>query len=145
MNVVPLCLTDLDSCYELDRIALQGLWSKRQWEFEILDKKSICLGIFSNLNLHGLICGSLIIDELHLSAIAVHPEQRRRGVAKLLLSTLLFKAKGFGAVKVILEVSKSNLAAQYLYKSCGFKTSGYRHGYYKDGSDALMQYCYLSD
>lgn len=40
--------------------------------------------------------------------------------------------------KIFLEVRPSNLAAQALYTSLGFRMSGRRKNYYKDGEDALI-------
>ncbi len=139
IKISPLRLFDLDACYELSCVALDGLWSRSQWEAEILDEKSIVLGLFSDQDLRGVICGSLIIDEVHLIAIAVHSQHRRKGFAKLLLSHLLIKARASGASTAMLEVSNKNHAAKAVYKTFGFQTSGYRHNYYKDGSDAVMQ------
>ena len=70
--------------------------------------------------------------------IAVHVDYRRRGVARLLLRKVLGEARIQSAVRVMLEVRKSNLAAQKLYQSVGFLTTGVRRGYYSDdGEDAL--------
>ncbi|MFZ0615499.1 MAG: hypothetical protein WAN16_03490, partial [Chthoniobacterales bacterium] len=44
-----------------------------------------------------------------------------------------------------LEVSADNLAAQGLYARCGFRTAGVRRRYYRDGSDALIQWARLED
>lgn len=79
-----------------------------------------------------------VADELHLLDMATHPEQRRRGYSRLLLSALVALAQSEHKRLVLLEVRQSNQAAIALYESAGFRTTGVRRGYYSDtGEDAL--------
>ncbi|HEX3853911.1 MAG TPA: ribosomal protein S18-alanine N-acetyltransferase [Polyangiaceae bacterium] len=79
-----------------------------------------------------------VADELHLLELACHPEHRRRGLARSLLSALVTYAREQRKRLVLLEVRQSNLAALALYESSGFQTTGVRRGYYSDtGEDAL--------
>jgi len=81
----------------------------------------------------------ILADEMHLLNLAVHPDQRRRGIARSLLTGALDKARTQGAAVVWLEVRPSNAAALSLYHSFGFKEIGIRPGYYTDnGEDALI-------
>ena len=139
-KVSSLRLEDLDSCIKLDQITLKGLWSKQQWEKELSDSKRLCIGIFENSNLIALGCGWIVTDELHLTAIAVHPLHRRLGLGKILLSSIFHKASAEGCRRATLEVKSSNREALALYQSCGFITAGCRRNYYKNGSDALIQW-----
>ena len=139
-----LNIHNLHSCIHLDQIALKGLWSKQQWEKELSDSKRLCIGGFKSSNLIAFACSWIVIDELHLTAIAVHPFYRRVGLGKIVLLNLFQKASTQGCKRATLEVETSNKAALALYKSCGFKTTGCRHNYYKNGSDALIQWRPLS-
>ena len=79
-----------------------------------------------------------VADELHLLDMASHPEHRRQGHARALLSALLSHARREHMRLVLLEVRQSNEAAIRLYRSAGFETTGVRRGYYSDtGEDAL--------
>ena len=73
LKVISLSLKNLNDCMELDELVLRGLWSKKQWEKELSDSKRICLGVFDLTNLIALGCGWVVLDELHLTAMAVHP------------------------------------------------------------------------
>ena len=139
-QVSSLSLRDAHSCIKLDQIALKGLWSKKQWEKELSDSKRLCIGVFDSSNLIAFCCSWIVIDELHLTAIAVHPLHRRLGLGKVLLSNLFQKASTQSCKRATLEVESSNRAALALYQSCGFITAGCRHNYYKNGSDALIQW-----
>ncbi|CAI8158682.1 MAG: GNAT family N-acetyltransferase [Prochlorococcus sp.] len=142
--VIPLGIDQLDACLELDRLALSGLWSEQQWTQELTGAGHLCLGIFDSSALVALACGCLVVDEFQLTAVAVHPQHRRQGLAKLVLSKLLEKAELAGAIEANLDVASTNSAAKALYQSCDFTTTGSRSRYYKDGSDALIQWRALS-
>jgi ribosomal-protein-alanine N-acetyltransferase len=79
------------------------------------------------------------VDELEIVAIAVRPEDRRRGLAGRLLGLVLREAGKRGIVKSVLEVRPSNAAAIALYAAHGYRQAGIRPGYYSDtGEDALV-------
>ena len=88
----------------------------------------------------GLACGQMIVDELHLTAVAVHPAWRRLGLARQLMEALLTDARGRGCLRATLEVDSTNTAAQALYRRLGFRTEGVRRAYYRSGGDALIQW-----
>lgn len=144
-QVIRLGPEKIYECLELDQLALNGLWSKQQWHQELFDSRRLCMGVLRSSKLLALACGWLVVDELHVTAIAVHPQHRRQGHARLVLSKLLDEARRAGAAHATLEVASTNSAARELYKSCGFKTAGCRHHYYSDGQDALIQWRSLKD
>jgi ribosomal-protein-alanine N-acetyltransferase len=76
--------------------------------------------------------GWLIFDELHINNLAVHPEWRRRGVARRLLTYVLAAAEEAGAIRATLEVRASNHAALRLYEQFGFRVAATRRSYYRD-------------
>ncbi len=138
LKVISIGVEYLNDCFELDEIALHGLWSKSQWEKELSDSRKVCLGIFFKSNLISLACGWIILRKLNITAIAVHPEQRGFGLGTKILKVLLRKAHVLGAKEATLEVKSTNYSANALYKKFGFEISGMRKNYYKDGSDALI-------
>jgi ribosomal-protein-alanine N-acetyltransferase len=79
-----------------------------------------------------------VADELHLIDVIVAPSERRRGFGRALVETLLTYGRARAARIVLLEVRRSNLAAQRLYASLGFEEVGERTAYYSDGEDALL-------
>ena len=80
-----------------------------------------------------------VIDEGHITNIAVHPEFRHAGIGSLLMENLIGIARKEGITSMTLEVRKSNIAAQRLYFKYGFTIGGLRKGYYSDnGEDALI-------
>lgn len=81
----------------------------------------------------------MMVDEAHISTLAVAPSYRRRGIGELLLLTMIEEAERRGAATVTLEVRVSNLPAQRLYEKYGFTVQGRRVRYYSDnGEDAYI-------
>lgn len=83
----------------------------------------------------------IIIDEAHITNIAVHPEFRGSGIASMLLEALFEICKLEGVTAMTLEVRKSNIVAQNLYGKFGFQQEGLRKGYYEDNKeDAIIMW-----
>jgi len=131
------------ACRALDEAALGGIWSVDQWIRELTETQRICLGQFEGSDLCALACGWLVVDELHVTAVAVAPLRRRQGLGQGVLQALLQRGAAAGAVHATLEVASCNSAAISLYQRCGFTTAGCRRGYYSDGRDALIQWVCL--
>ena len=140
ITIIQLGILHLNSCIDLDQKALKGLWTKSQWEKELTDPNRICLGIIEmqTKKLLGLCSAWLIIDELHITFIAVDPMNQRKGIGKFLLSDLIKRSKSLQINHIFLEVKQNNEPAKALYNSMGFKTVGKRSNFYQDGSDALL-------
>ena len=83
----------------------------------------------------------LMVDEAHVTTIAVHPKYRGYGIGELLLLQMIETANEIGARWLTLEVRKSNQVAQALYHKYTFKEMGVRRRYYSDdGEDALIMW-----
>ncbi|MCC7105562.1 MAG: ribosomal protein S18-alanine N-acetyltransferase [Chloroflexi bacterium] len=83
----------------------------------------------------------LMVDEAHITTIAVHPKYRGYGIGELLLLKLVDIAHEIGARWLTLEVRASNKVAQALYAKYSFREMGVRQRYYSDDSeDALVMW-----
>lgn len=78
-----------------------------------------------------------VLDEVHITTLAVAEEHRRSGVASRLVETLLDITSEKGTRFVTLEVRPSNKAARRFYEKHGFRILGQRKRYYVD-EDALI-------
>lgn len=77
-----------------------------------------------------------------LYSIAVHPDWRGAGIARLLIAAGEEAAEERGRLFLRLEVSVDNHAAIRLYESLGYQPFGIYPHYYEDDNDALrMQKC----
>ena len=132
-----MCPADLPVVMEIDRQSLPRPWSEATWREE-LDSP---LGLFMVLAEGGAISGHIgvkrVADEIHVMTLAVRPNRRRQGFARVLLKAVLAHPTSVGARRVYLEVRPNNLEARALYSSLGFVQTGVRPGYYGD-EDALL-------
>ncbi len=147
LKLRPLTTDDLSAILELDQACFGGLWTIEGYQRELDSPNSELLGLFSPLSsikLLGMGCFWSIVDEAHITILAIHPRYHRQGLGQTLLYALLKTACDRGLERATLEVRASNLAAISLYQKFGFKTAGRRRRYYKDnGEDALI--LWLSD
>ncbi len=83
----------------------------------------------------------IILDEGHITNIAVDPTFRRQGIGQGLLEELTLQAMRRGITTMTLEVRLTNYGAQALYRKLGFEPSGIRKEYYQDDKeDALIMW-----
>lgn len=71
-----------------------------------------------------------VVDEGHVTTLAVDEAWRRRGIASRLLLALAREAVDAGLRSLTLEVRASNRAAQALYRRFGLAPAGVRRDYY---------------
>ncbi len=135
----------LQACLDLDELCFGGLWSPRQWGSELADPQRPGLGLWQQGRLVAMACSWLIVDELHITLVAVDPSRRRRGLAQGLLAALLRCGRERGATRATLEVGSDNIGAQVLYRTLGFQTAGVRRKYYSNGEDALIEWLDLAN
>lgn len=84
----------------------------------------------------------VILDESHITNIAILDGYRGKGYGRALTSALMQYLSNLGAAYATLEVRKSNLTAQNLYVPLGFIKLGVRKRYYEDNNeDALLMVC----
>lgn len=81
-----------------------------------------------------------ILDEGHITNIAVKKSERGRGLGTVLMRRLLSEAQKLKITALTLEVRASNTAAQHLYQKFGFQCAGIRPGYYPDGESAVIMW-----
>ncbi len=147
--IEPLKPPDLDEVLLIERLSFPNPWSRRAFLHELQDNSVAQLWVSRPEHgggVVGYLCLWFIVDEVHITNLAVHPSQRRQGVARALIATVLGRCRAAGAARAILEVRPSNQEAQRLYESFGFRTVGRRKGYYFDnGEDALVMEVDLSD
>lgn len=133
---------DLDEVMEIEEASFTSPWSLASFMHELLQNpRALYLVATSGGRVVGYAGLWLIIDEGHITNIAVHPDYRRTGVAQRLIATLAEIGCSQGIKRFTLEVRVSNTPAQTLYNRIGFKPAGIRKGYYLDNhEDALIMW-----
>lgn len=136
---------DVDAVLKVENEAFTTPWSRAAFEAETSDNE---LAYYLVVDVGGVIAGYagmwLIIDEAHVTNIALAAAYRGAGLGEKLVRALMELARERGAVSMTLEVRVSNVKAQALYTKLGFVSRGKRRNYYTDNrEDALIMWCEL--
>ena len=131
---------DLDVVLAIERASFSMPWSRGAFLYEMQQNRvARCVVTREDGRVVGYLCLWEIADEVHITNIAVHPDARRRGIARRLLAGALEDVRRRRLRLVVLEGRPSNTEAIGLYASFGFRVVGRRRGYYYDtGEDALV-------
>lgn len=141
-DVRPMCETDIDAVLAVEQASFLTPWSRAAFEAEMGDNE---LAHYLVIEADGKVVGYagmwMILDEAHVTNIAIAPDFRANGLGTVLVSALIEQAIQLGATCMTLEVRVSNLDAQRLYRRLGFEPRGLRPGYYSDtGEDAMIMW-----
>jgi ribosomal-protein-alanine N-acetyltransferase len=134
--------SDLAQFFALDQQCLGGMWSLAGYEREWESPNGFLLGLRSpkmgSLPLIGMGAFWQILEEAHITLLAIDPQFRNQGLGKHLLNGLLHTARQQQLERATLEVRASNQSAIHLYQQFGFQVAGRRKKYYPDQEDALI-------
>lgn len=129
--------SDIPFVIEIERISFTTPWSEILFFNEIYKQRSIAkVAIMEETcsvqRVVGYICANHVADEGHILNLAVHPDFRKKGIAKTLVENILEELKETDCRFLYLEVRASNYAARELYEGFGFSVVGTRKGYYAE-------------
>ena len=138
--LAPLTVADLGEVAVIENVSFTAPWPTSAYTTELTTNR---LARYVGARINGTLVGFggswLMVDEAHVTTMAVLPPNRRTGVATALLLELLQEARRGGARVATLDVRVSNSDAQRLYQAFGFAEVGRRIRYYDDnGEDALV-------
>ena len=135
--------SDLEAIVTVEQLANPHPWSGGQFLSELDNSCSVVDLICLDDTVAGFLCSWLVVDELQIQNVAMHPKHRRKGLAVSLLTNRIERAKAAGAVISLLEVRVGNTGAIRLYEQLGYRQTGLRVAYYSDGEDAVLMECHL--
>ncbi|MDG5785864.1 ribosomal protein S18-alanine N-acetyltransferase [Evansella sp. AB-P1] len=129
-------IDDLDQVMEVEHDSFTSPWSRAAFVNELTTNQfAYYLVAEIDKRIVGYIGVWIIVDEGHITNIAVHSNYRRKGIGDLLLKGAIELGKTLGATKLTLEVRVSNIRAQNMYKKNGFQYGGIRKRYYTDNQE----------
>ncbi|HPW99286.1 MAG TPA: ribosomal protein S18-alanine N-acetyltransferase [Sedimentibacter sp.] len=137
---------DIDQVMNIEKICFSMPWSKASLENELINE----LAYYQVAEVSGEIAAYMgmwkIIDECHITNVAVLPEYRNKGIAGMLINKMIEICKSSEISYMTLEVRISNEPAINLYKKFGFYAVGKRPNYYvKPLEDALIMWMELPE
>jgi len=132
---------DIDSVLEISSLSFSTPWSKDSYIQELTNPIARYLVAKIDNKIVGFVGTWIVLDESHITNIAVHPNYRKQGIGSSLLEAFLKYCKSQGCIAFTLEVRNSNKAARTLYEKYNFKQEGVRKGYYEDTKeDAIIMW-----
>ena len=137
-----MTMNDVEGVAAVEAATFPTPWSRDAFASEMKNVAARYLVAEKDGRVIGYAGAWIILDESHITNIAVYKEERGQGIGRKLTEGLMQYLSNLGAAYATLEVRKSNEVAQNLYKSLGFIKLGVRKRYYEDnGEDALIMVC----
>jgi [ribosomal protein S18]-alanine N-acetyltransferase len=139
LELQALAADQLEAVVELDRRSLGGMWTMDGYRREMDSPNSDLLILRQNsAQLVGVGCVWAILEEAHITMLAIDPHCQRQGLGMILLHSLLGAARQRGLEWATLEVRVSNTGAIALYKRFGFEAVGERKKYYQNPEENAL-------
>ena len=138
---------DAEDIYEIEELCFPDPWSLASIKYELEENERAFYLVAEH---SGKVVGYAglwwILDEGHITNVAVRPGYRNRKIAEGIIGILIEHTMQSGILHHTLEVRRDNEPAINLYEKFGFEVSGVRKGYYKnDGEDALLMWRHATD
>ena len=123
----------------LEKLCFADPWSEKSIASELDNPWALWLVALERDEVVGYIGSQTAVDETDVMNVAVHPDQRRKGIAEALIEMLIKQLQEQGSHALMLEVRASNAPAIALYEKMGFRQVGLRKNYYRNPKeDALI-------
>lgn len=133
---------DIKAMADLDILCFADPWSEESFRSEIMENGRACYivaEIADEIVGYAGLWG--ILDEGHITNVAVDPKYRRKGIGRAVVETLIKVSEKKHLNSFTLEVRESNFPAQALYEEFDFKSVGIRKSYYRDnGENAIIMW-----
>ena len=138
LTIRSMTSSDLDAVLVIEQTSFSTPWCRDHFEHEITAPHSFPSVAEYNGTVVGYVCLMSLFEESQILDIAVAPEHRGRGIARLLMDHAVAVAREKEAELLALEVRASNSSAIALYERCGFVRTGIRLNYYEGRDDAVL-------
>ena len=137
--VVPMTEAHVAQVAALEQVCFSDPWSENSVRSELENPLSTWLIALEGETVLGYVGSQTVLDEADIMNVAVAPDHRRQGIARLLLERLEEALRARNVHSLTLEVRASNEPAKALYASLGYVQVGRRPNYYfKPREDALI-------
>lgn len=137
-------LENIDDVVNIEKVSFKSPWSKDSFVMEIQNNKCARYRVIlkgGNVIAYGGMW--IIVDEAHITNIAVHPDYRGLGLGNAIVEDMVNLSRSLNITSMTLEVRVSNIPAIELYSKYGFVETARRKGYYADTKeDAIIMWRY---
>ena len=141
LRLVNLAEAHLQDVARIEKASNPSPWSEESFRAELKNPHSIFLVAMIGQEVVAFGGLWLVVDEAHITTLAVEPARRGQGIGKKLMQELLNIAHAKGMTCSTLEVRAGNEAALALYHSLGYVSVSCRRKYYPDNDeDAVVMW-----
>lgn len=140
ITIVPFAATHIESIAELETLCFSDPWSTDALTEELSNPCARFLVALNGNRVVGYLGCHHVAGEGFIANVAVHPNHRRRGIARALVCAAIEQGRTLS--RLTLEVRESNIAAVFLYQSLGFIKDGVRPRFYTHPSEDAGIYSY---
>lgn len=130
--------SDIDDVVEISNLSFSTPWSRLSYEQELNNSLAKYFVAKIDNKVIGFIGTWIIVDESHITNVAVHPNYRKLGIGSKLIESMLNYCKEKNCNAYTLEVRESNKTAISVYEKHGFVVDGVRKEYYQDNKENAL-------
>ena len=135
MLVRQMAAPDVPDVTALESECFDNPWPQEAFVSEVRKANGVALVAVECGEIVGYGIACIVLEEVHVVNLAVHPSRRRLGIGRQILAALLEAGAQRGTEVATLEVRSRNSAAQCLYESFGFRAVAIRKRYYRGPED----------
>ncbi|MFV0440683.1 MAG: tRNA (adenosine(37)-N6)-threonylcarbamoyltransferase complex dimerization subunit type 1 TsaB [Lachnospirales bacterium] len=143
VKIVEFDIKYLDEILEIEKKSFAQPWTRGMFEDEAKNSMANFFIALIDEKVVGYISSRYIINEGHITNVAICDKYRRQGIGKKLITYLVDYYKEQICIGLTLEVNKNNEGAIKTYESLGFVLEGERKNYYENGEDAYIMWLYI--
>lgn len=138
-SIAPMRTADVAAVMRIERASFSTVWPSDAFYNELSTNK-LAHYFVGRVDDRVVSYGGIwvILEDSHITTLAVDPEHRGRRFGEVLLLRLIDEAIERNAAWMTLEVRESNAVAQRLYRKYGFTTVTTRAGYYSDDNESAI-------
>ncbi|MCL2874535.1 MAG: ribosomal protein S18-alanine N-acetyltransferase [Defluviitaleaceae bacterium] len=138
----PMTISHLEDVYEIEMSSFSIPWDRDDFVKELNENdKAIYVVAFFDDKVVGYGGMWHIVNEGHITNIAVLEQYRKNKIGTAILSRMIQIADEKEMIGITLEVRVGNESAMKLYSKFGFKAEGLRKNYYADTKeDAVIMW-----
>jgi len=131
-------LNDVESLVDIEKLNTEHPWSASHFSSSVTNNKTLSYGLIVEQKLIGYALALVALESADLLNIGIHPDYKRQGFGKTLITHLLTELKQAAVNALILEVRVENHIAINFYQKQGFEGVGTREKYYSNREDAKI-------
>lgn len=140
-KIYPMDKSSINSILNINDLSFPISWSLESLQGELDNKFARYVVLKKGNSIVGYGGMWIIIDESHITNVAVHPDARGHGAGDIIVEALFRICRKQKVTAITLEVRSSNFVAINLYEKHGFEKEGIRPRYYEDnGEDAVIMW-----